>query len=113
MTQERFFKLGMSDFYIHFKNGNVVTIDAVTKETIVTDCENNMTIMLSTPCGVNELINNMDSDIDFIERAFVVSKCGEKIEWLMLYEDLEVSKIIELSECKSITNYNLIFKTKK
>ena len=113
MTQERFFKLGVSDFYIHFENGNVVTIDTVNKETIVTDCENNMTIMLSTPCGVNELINNMDSDIDFIERAFVVSKCGEKIEWLMLYEDLEVSKIIELSECKSITNYNLIFKTKK
>ena len=45
-----YFKLGISDWEIRFKDGDSLLFDKVRRETIVTNCEGNIFIKLEVSC---------------------------------------------------------------
>ena len=105
--------LGVSDFIIHFKNGQSVNINFVKKEMVSVDCEGNVVIMLELPATIQSLVNNKFKEIESVKRkCYVVGTDGVRSELEFVYESMKITKLVEFFKEEHFGQYNLIMKTK-
>lgn len=111
--KDLYFGFDVSDFDIHFKNGEVANIDFVRKEMVSVDCEGNVIIMLELPATIQSLINNKFEEIEFVKRkCHVIGMDGVKSEMEFVYKNMKITKLVEFLKKEYCGQYNLIMKTK-
>ena len=108
-----YFGLDVSDFIIHFKNGESVNINFVRKEMVSVSCEGNVVIMLELPATIQSLVDNKFEEIEFVKRkCYVMGSDGVRSEFEFVYKDMKITKLVEFFKEEHFGQYNLIMKTK-
>jgi hypothetical protein len=105
--------LDVSDFIIHFKNGQSANINFVKKEMVSVDCEGKVIVMLELPVVTQHLVDNKFEEIESVKRkCYVVDNSGVKSELEFVYENIAITKLVEIFKVEYCGQYNLIMKTK-
>lgn len=111
--KDLYFGLDVSDFVIHFKNGESVNINFVRKEMVSVDCEGSVVIMLELPATIQSLVNNKFEEIESVKRkCYVMGNDGVRSEFEFVYKDMKITKLVEFFKKEHCGQYNLIMKTK-
>ena len=79
-----YFKLGISDWEIRFKDGDILLFDKVRRETIVTNCEGEIFIKLELANLNTDIISILQKDIVGIQQTFLAGVVGEESRTLTI-----------------------------